>query len=456
MKKTVDLVSGNIFSTLVKLSLPILGTSFIQMAYNLIDMMWVGRIGSNAVAAVGTVGFFTWFGSALVYISKIGGQIGISQAIGKKDNIEKNKFIYNSLLINILIALVYTVILLVFKERLIGFFKLGDSEIINMSLKYLVIVSVGMIFSFLNPLFTGVFNASGSSKLPFVINTIGLVINIILDPVLIFGLCGFPALGVVGGALATVGAQAIVTIIFVVIFIKSGYTLGMENKKYLDKKISYKICRLGIPSALQNCCFSIFAMVIGRVVANWGPVAIAVQKVGSQIEAISWMTAEGFAVALTSFIGQNYGAKRWDRIIKGYKTTMAMATSIGIFATLLLVFAGEGLFSIFIPEADAIREGSIYLTILGFSQLFMCIEITTAGAFNGLGDTVTPSWVSIILTGCRIPIAIYLSSIASLGIKGVWWSISGTSIIKGILLVILFIFIIIIPNRQNILKTIDK
>ena len=197
-------------------------------------------------------------------------------------------------------------------------------------------------------------------------------------------------------------------------------------------------------------------MIIGRIVASWGPVAIAVQKVGSQIEAISWMTAEGFATALTAFVGQNYGANKWDRILKGYKATMIMACTIGIFSTILFVFFGESIFSIFIPEEEAILSGAIYLKILGYSQLFMCIEITTSGAFSGFGDTVTPSWVSIILTGFRIPIAIFLSSILALGINGVWWSISGTSIVKGILLLILFIFMIIIPNRKKFQNAIDK
>ncbi|MDV4149771.1 MATE family efflux transporter [Clostridium sp. AL.422] len=456
MKKSVDLVSGNIASTLIKLSLPILGTSFIQMAYNMIDMIWVGRIGSNAVAAVGTAGFFTWFGSALVYISRIGAEIGVSQAIGKKDIKEKNKFIYNSLLINISIALFYTIILIIFRNQLVGFFNLGNSEIINMAISYLIVVSIGMIFSFLNSLFTGIFNASGSSRIPFFINTVGLIVNIVFDPILIFGIFGFPSLGVVGAALATVGAQALVTLIFIIAFIKNGYSLGIKNKKYIDKKIVFKICKLGIPTALQNCCFCFFAMIIGRIVSSWGPVAIAVQKVGSQIEAISWMTAEGFAAALTAFVGQNYGANRWDRILKGYKVTMIVASCVGVFATILLIFGGKSIFSIFIPEAEAIEAGAVYLKILGFSQLFMCIEITTAGAFNGLGRTVTPSWVSIILTGLRIPFAIALSSIVALGLNGVWWSISGTSIIKGILLLNLFIFMVIIPNRKNILKTIDK
>lgn len=450
MKSKVDLISDNIFKTLIKLSLPILGTSFIQMAYNMIDMLWIGRVGSNAVAAVGTAGFFTWFGSALVFISKVGAEIGVSQSIGKDNLKEKNKFVYNSLLINIITALIYTVTLIIFRKQLIGFFNLGDINIINMSIDYLVIVSVGMIFMFLNPLFTGIFNASGNSKTPFIINTIGLVFNIVFDPILIFGMGVFPELGVKGAALATVFAQVIVAIIFIVEFIRNGYSLSLNNKKYIDKLYIFRICKLGLPAALQNGLFSFFAMLIGKIIAGWGPVPIAVQKVGSQIEAISWMTAGGFSTALTSFIGQNYGANKWDRIIKGYKATMIMAIIVGIFATVLLVFFGEQVFSWFIKEADAIEQGKVYLKILGYSQLFMCLEITTAGAFSGLGNTITPSWVSIIFTGFRVPLSIILSNIDFLGINGIWWSISGTSMIKGVLIIILFMLMVLIPNKKKI------
>lgn len=450
MKSKVDLISDNIFKTLIKLSLPILGTSFIQMAYNMIDMLWIGRVGSDAVAAVGTAGFFTWFGSALVFISKVGAEIGVSQSIGKDNLKEKNKFVYNSLLINIITALIYTVTLIIFRKQLIGFFNLGDINIINMSIDYLVIVSIGMIFMFLNPLFTGIFNASGNSKTPFIINTIGLVFNIVFDPILIFGMGGFPELGVKGAALATVFAQVIVAIIFIIEFIKNGYSLSLNNKKYIDKLYIFRICKLGLPAALQNGLFSFFAMLIGKIIAGWGPVSIAVQKVGSQIEAISWMTAGGFSTALTSFIGQNYGANKWDRIIKGYKATMIMAIIVGIFATVLLVFFGEQVFSWFIKEADAIEQGKVYLKILGYSQLFMCLEITTAGAFSGLGNTITPSWISIIFTGFRVPLSIILSNIDFLGINGIWWSISGTSMIKGVLIIILFMLMVLIPNKKKI------
>ena len=234
MKKKIDLVSGNIFRTLFTLSLPILGTSFIQMAYSMVDMIWIGRVGSAAVAAIGTAGFFTWFGSSLVLVTRTGAEVGVSQAVGKKDNTLREKYVYNSLAMAIIIAIIYTLILLIFRNGLIGFFNLNDPDIISMAINYLIIISVGMIFSFLNPQFTGIITAEGNSKTPFIANTIGLVINIILDPILIFGLGPIKPLGVVGAAVATVFAQFIVTAIFIYVFIKEGYKLKVWDKKYLD------------------------------------------------------------------------------------------------------------------------------------------------------------------------------------------------------------------------------
>lgn len=449
MKKKIDLVSGNIFRTLFTLSLPILGTSFIQMAYSMVDMIWIGRVGSAAVAAIGTAGFFTWFGSSLVLVTRTGAEVGVSQAVGKKDNTLREKYVYNSLTMAIIIAIIYTLILLIFRNGLIGFFNLNDPDIISMAINYLIIISVGMIFSFLNPQFTGIITAEGNSKTPFIANTIGLVINIILDPILIFGLGPIKPLGVVGAAVATVFAQFIVTAIFIYVFIKEGYKLKAWDKKYLDFRCIKEITKWGTPNALQNCLFSFFGMLIGRIVATWGPVPIAVQKVGSQIESISWMTAGGFASALTAFTGQNYGAQKYKRVEDGYKYTLILSLALGVLTSFLLIVFGKQIFSIFIQEQDAIIQGADYLKILGYSQLFMCIEITTAGAFFGVGKTIPPSVIGIVFTGLRIPLAIYLSQASLLGINGVWWAISLTSIFKGVILVTLFIFMVLKPIKQR-------
>ena len=426
MKGRIDLTQGKITEKLVKLSLPIMATSFIQMAYNMIDMIWVGKAGSSAVAAVGTAGFFTWLAMAFITISKVGAEVKVAQSMGQHDVDETKLYIKSAIEINIILSILYTIFLIMFKDQLIGFFRLGDENVISMSKEYLVIVAFGMIFYFINPVFTAIFNGMGNSKTPFLINTIGLLTNIVLDPILILGLGKIPSMGVAGAAIATVVAQIVVTSCFMLKILKS-------------KEILYN---LGIPVALQSGLFTLFSMTLGVVVASFGPVAVAVQKVGSQIESISWMSAEGIAAALSSFVGQNYGSKDYDRIQRGCKITLLIAIIMGTINTILLVFLGKYIFSIFINESEAILKGADYLKILGYSQLFMCIEIVIAGAFRGLGKTLIPSLVSIILTGSRIPLAYLISNPSILGLNGVWWSISISSILKGILLLSIFIILI--------------
>ena len=440
MNDRLDLTQGRITEKLVKLSLPIMATSFIQMAYNMIDMIWVGKVGSSAVAAVGTAGFFPWLAMAFITISKVGAEVKVAQSIGN-NNIENTKYYIKSAIeINIILALIYTLFLLLFKNQLIGFFRLGDENVISMSKAYLTIVAFGMIFYFINPLFKAIIKGMGYSKIPFKINTLGLVTNIVLDPILILGLGRIPSLGVAGAAIATVFAQMVVTSCFIITIIKNK-EVYFNIKLFKNIKVKYYkvLYNLGIPVALQSGLFTLFSMTLGVIVASFGPVSIAVQKVGSQIESISWMTAEGLAIALSSFVGQNYGAKDYDRIKKGCKITIIIGIILGIINTLVLVFLGKYIFSIFINEGESILKGADYLKILGYSQLFMCIEIIITGIFRGLGKTLVPSLVSIILTGSRLPLAYIISKPNILGIDGVWWSISISSILKGIILLSIFI-----------------
>lgn len=450
MDNKTYLTEGNIAKALFKLVIPIMGTSFVQMAYNLIDMLWIGRIGTEAVAAVGTAGFFTWLAMACILIPKIGAEVGVAQSTGQKDMNGVRLYIKHSIQLGIGLAIIYGAIMLVFRRELIGFFNLGDEMIIQDAINYLIIVTFGFIFYFLNPIYTAIYNGHGDSKTPFIINSIGLIANLVLDPILIMGIGPFPRLGVVGAAIATVIAQAIATLVFMIKANRDKVLFGdVHIFQRPDLHIMRRIVRLGLPSALQSGLFSIISMFVARIIANWGATPIAVQKVGSQIEAISWMTAGGFQTAMSTFIGQNYGAGRWERVQRGYRTGMMIVSCIGVFATALLYFGARPLFSIFIQEEEAILLGIDYLKILGLSQLFMCIEITTAGAFNGLGKTLPPSIVGIVFNALRIPAAIILST-TGLGLNGIWWAISISSILKGIVLTTWYILVNRKMNKQNI------
>jgi putative MATE family efflux protein len=434
---------GSIFKGLFKMAFPVMATSFLQMAYNLVDMFWIGRTGSRSVAAVGSAGFYMWLSFAFIMISKVGAEVRVSQSIGGGNFSRAKDYARNALQMNLLLSIIYGVTVYFFSDKLIGFFKLGDSGVISMGVSYLKIISLGMIFSFSNQVFTGVFNGYGDSKRPFYMNTVGIIINIILDPILIFGVGPFPVMGVRGAAIATVISQFVVFASFLLYINRgNGIVKSLDFHHKPEMHIIKEYVKLGLPVGLHSGLFTLFTMVIARIIAHWGPLPIAVQKVGSQIESISWMTASGFQVALSTFVGQNYGAGQLKRIKEGYKAGIIIISGVGIFATLLLILFARPIFSIFIPEEESIRYGVDYLKILGVSQWFMCVEIVTAGAFNGLGKTSPPSIISVSFNALRIPLAIFLSSEALLGLNGVWWSITITSIFKGFILVGWFMFTI--------------
>ncbi len=432
----INMTKGSISKSLLKMALPVMGTSFLQMAYNFIDMVWIGKMGSNAMAAVGSAGFFLWLSFAFISISQVGAQVKISQSIGAKKYKLAHCYTRNAIQLNIILAILYGLALILFSDPLIGFFRLGDPDVISMAKNYLIIIGFGMIFNFSNPVFTAVFTGYGNTKIPFFMNSIGLVVNMVLDPILIFGFFGAPKLGVSGAAIATIIAQCVVTISFFIFikFSKSNISFkGVFSPPNL--KIIKEISSLGIPVGMQSGLFTGLSIIIARIIAQWGPMAIAVQKVGSQVEALSWMTASGFQVALSAFIGQNYGANQPKRVIKGYKVAMLIITVVGTITSFAFYFGAEQIFRVFINEEDSVYNGIFYLKIIGLSQLFMCFEIITAGAFNGISNTKPPFYITTFFNFVRIPLALFLSKDEILGLNGVWWAISITTFFKGIVMI---------------------
>lgn len=432
--KKVDLLNGPITASLARLAFPIMGTSFIQMAYNLTDMVWIGGIGSGAVAAVGAAGMFTWLFNGTITVPKIGGQIKVAHALGAGETEHAVQYAKGDLQIGIFFSILFGIISVLFAGPLISFYKLNDPAVIADAKAYLMITGGLVIFNFLNQIFTGLMTALGSSIVTFRSTTVGLVINIILDPLLIYGVGPLPKLGVAGAAIATVFAQIIV--FFMYIRALSAESLLFSNMHLLKPASMFHIIemvKLGLPVGLQSMLFSMISMTIARIVADYGAAAVAVQKVGAQIESIAWMTAEGFGSAVNSFIAQNHGAGKKERIRKGYFTAMTIMLLWGTFTSIVLFVFPEQLMHIFIHEADVVPLGVDYLKILAVSEVFACLEMTAAGAFQGLGKSIFSSLIIIIFTALRIPMALALSATA-LGLNGVWWSISISSIIRGLLL----------------------
>ena len=438
LAKKVDLLQGSILPSLTTLALPIMGSQLMQMAYNLTDMIWIGRVGVGAMAAVGAVGLFMWLSNGLAILARMGAQVLVAQNIGAGRIEQAGRSAATALQLGGALALGYTLLMILGAAPLIGFFKLNSAQVVSDARIYLILVAIGMPFTFLSQVLIAIITATGNSRTPFLAMAWGLGINIVLDPLLIFGLYGFPRWNVAGAAIATTLAQAVVFLVLFLYARKEEQLFPHVHLKELPTGMELKqMLRISGPAAALNVLFPIVSMILARMVAGFGDNAVAVQKVGSQIESLSWMTADGFAAATNSFVGQNYGAGNLQRAKKGFYVSFTMMTVWGIFCTLLLIFAAGPIFQIFIPEAEVLPMGVEYLRIIGLSELFMCWEILIEGSYAGFGETLVPSSISSVFTLLRLPLAAFLSGTV-LGLSGIWWSISISSILKGVILCVTF------------------
>ncbi len=432
MKKQVDLLNGKIISALTELAIPIMGTAAVQMAYNLTDMAWIGRVGATAVASVGAAGMYTWLSTGVVMLAKMGGQVKVAHSLGEGRKERAAQYGRGALQLAVILAVIYGIVMNVFAYPLIGFFGLEDPKIIGDAVIYLRIAGGLIIFTFLNQTLTNLFTAIGSSRVPFAANCIGMLSNIVLDPMLIFGIGFFPEMGVAGAAAATVASQAVVTAVMLW-HVRKDTILFNRIQFWKKTPLPYFIImvKIGFPAAVQETIYCGISMLLTRFVTGWGDTAVAVQRVGGQIESLSWMAAEGFGMAINAFVGQNYGARQFGRMRKGYFIAAGMMAVWGSIITALMILFSTPIFGLFIHEADVLPYGADYLKIMGVGQIFMCVELMTVGALAGMVKTLYSSIISIILTSARIPLAMLFGS-TFLGLDGIWWALTVSSILKGI------------------------
>ncbi len=431
--KKVDLTSGNVLNTIIALAMPLVGTSLLQFTYNLIDMIWVGGLGSNAVASIGSSSFFIGMGYAINAMVVVGGSVKVAHAIGAKEEKMTNKYINTAFALNLTIGILYATCIVLFGKNLLDYLGINNLEVEKDALSYLIISGVSMIIVFFNTLFTRIFSSFGNNKISLKISGIGILLNIVLDPIFIYTL----NLGVNGAAIATTISNLVVFIMS----IKASKGLYRFNLiKYFDIKMLKEIVVLGFPNAAQRVIFTLINISLAKIIAIYGAEAIAAQKIGLQIESITFTIIGGFNGATSSFIGQNIGAKKIDRISKGYNICIKLGIFYTFLITLVLLFIPDKIAQIFVKDALTIKITADYLRIIGVSQILASVEMITNGAFIGLGATKYAASISIGLTLIRIPLAIVL--VKFLGVNGIWWSIAISSMVKGVVSFTVYKFIL--------------
>lgn len=428
--KYLDLTEGPIVSKLARLAMPILGSSFLQMLYNLTDIFWLGRLNAASVAGAGIGGFILWMLSSLGLLSRSASIIMSSKARGEKNDQDLHRVANLGLFWTLVLGLASSVVLLLAAGAIVGLFGLDDPAASAEGIRYIRVIGLGSPFLLLFPALSAMSIGWGNSRIPFQVSLLSVGLNIVLDPLLIFGF----GMGASGAAWATVIANAMGSLVLLLRF-RGSFAQVHRFRDYLG--MSGRFLRLGLPQCLESSVYSGFSMLVGTLLGRFGPVVLAANSLGAQVESLTWMIAVGIASASTSFTGQNLGAMKQGRIVQGYYSVLWLTLSYSLGIGLVFLFAPRLVAGLFTNQPDILELCVEYFIILAFSQPMMALEIAIAGTFRGIQRPNFPAFVSILITMARLPLSWFLIA-GGFSYQAVWWVISGTSIAKGLVISLAF------------------
>ncbi len=436
-----DLTKGSIPKHIFALAIPAVLSMFAIVANNFIDTALVGHLGDSELAAVGSAGFVIWIIFSLMDIFAVGTVAIISRDYGAGDLKKASERSQQIFSFAIFFSIVLAVLGIAFSDDILRLLGLAP-EVEKMGSVYLMIVFMAVPALFLAEVISAVFRSVGDTRTPMIIMLIAVGLNIVLDIFLIYGLWIFPRLETMGAALATAIAHTVGGV-FAFYFVKKGkipFKIIPTKILPIDFKVLGRMFKIGLPIATANINFTLVYLVMTRIMAEFGTVAVAAIPVGNRAESISYMTCFGFYMAVSSMVGQNLGANKPDRARKAVWGTIGLTSIVTfVFGLVFFIFPRE-LASIFTEEARVIEIATSYLRILAISQVFMGFEFVFEGAFSGAGNTLPPTIVSIPGTLIRIPLAYYLAIPLGLGPSGIFWAITVTTVLKGIAIFIWFKF----------------
>ena len=438
-EEKIDLTTKPILSTLVKLAWPVVATMFVHTAFIVTDMIWVGRLGAPEMAAVISSVFFIWILFSLAEIVTAGLVAIIARHYGAKRYDRASYTASQAIGFSLFLSAAITFIGYAFAPAFLDFIG-TEPDVTQFGIEYLRIRFIGTIFLFWYEVGTSIFRATGDTKTPMILSMIAVGGNILLDPCLIFGLGPFPELGVAGAAIATVITMAAAVIGLGIYLIRGKLTLDLKLSQSMkpDLKLIGQMVKIGLPMSLYGISFSIVYIFLNKIAASFGTDAIAALGIGNRSEAFSYMICFGFAIAVSTMVGQNLGAKKPERAEKAAWTAFWLTAIITGVVSVLFVLIPELITRIFISDAAVIDISIDYLQILALSQVFMAALIVFEGAFTGAGDTIPPMTIGVPAALARLPIAYLLCYTFDLGVNGIWWAITSTTIVSGIILVVWF------------------
>ena len=434
-----DLTDGSIVKNILALSWPTMIAMLLHVGFNIVDTIFVGRLGPESIAAVSIVFPVVFLMFALGGGLGIGTTSLIARYSGAKKFKEADNAAEHSFIIALVFSALFTIFGLLFAENL--YYLMGASpDIIALAVRYSRWIFGFNLFMFISLAATSILRGLGDMKAPMVGMVTATLLNIILDPLLIFGIGFFPKLGIDGAAIATVISRFVSAIVMLAFIFSSKTSVNIRPRDFDFKPIFIKkILKVGVPSSINQSLMSVSLVIYTKIIASFGSIAIAAYGIGFRLESLVIMPVLAISATVITIVGHNVGAKNFDRAEKTvWDAAKISALIVAVVALLFFIFP-ESIFRIFSNNPELINYGAGFLRIMSFSYVFVAVAITVASAFQGAGHA-TPA---LIMTAVRlfvfsIPLVLIFAFVLGFGLKGVWMGFAASTIISAIISVIWF------------------
>ncbi|HJA67015.1 MAG TPA: MATE family efflux transporter [Candidatus Mediterraneibacter cottocaccae] len=420
-KKNTFMQTKPVFSLLLSMSFPMMLSMLIQSLYNIVDSIYVSWLGTGALTAVSLAYPLQ---NAIVSVA-VGIGVGISSAIsihlGSGNQEKADRAATLGMALTVLHCVLFILAGIFITGPFLSLFT-DNPDVYRDACDYTYIVLCFSFGSLLQISFEKIFQGIGEMKITMYFLAAGCIINIILDPIMIFGLLGFPALGVTGAAIATVLGQIGSFLLYVIAYLRKPYAVKI-HPKYLvfDRKIIAQIYRVGIPSSIMMLLPSVLVSILNRILVAFSEVYVAVLGVYFKLQTFIYMPANGIVQGMRPIIGYNYGAGEARRVKTTIRYSLACAAVLMLAGTLLALLIPGQILSLFDADAELMEAGTTALRIISLGFLVSSIGVIYSGTFEALGSGRNSLIISLLRQFViTIPLSLILARL--IGPAGVWIS----------------------------------
>ena len=420
--KKGDLTSGPVMSSMLRFAVPMILGNLLQQCYNVADTLIVGQfLGANALAAVGSADTLMTFITSIMLGLSMGSGALFSIRFGERDYDRMKESMTASFVLIAGICIVLNVLVFLLIDQILWFLRVPD-EVWDLMREYLVVIFYGIIATFLYNYFASLLRAIGDSRTPLIFLAISAVLNIVLDLWFVVGL----ERGVAGAAEATVISQYVsgVGLMAFTWFRKKELRPEKRHLRVTRRCLS-EISSFSLLTCVQQSVMNLGILMVQGLVNSFGPAVMAAFAAAVKIDSFAYMPVQDFGNAFSTFIAQNYGARKTDRIRAGLKGAIITAVIFSVTVSALVFVFSPQLMLIFVDagEAEIIAEGVRYLRTEGAFYCGIGCLFLLYGLYRALGKPSMSVVLTVISLGTRVALAYLLSAIPAIGVVGIWWSV---------------------------------